>query len=388
MRLNLHPATLALAAAMMTALDLGIALAAQQPKAPATICIESPTQACANAPPSGGGSGMKWHPGHYMQLSRNHATMSQSVRFGQYNSIATNTALQGVVWEPRWRNLEGDTQGDYSDGFALVHSEINKLKSLAVPKRLIIRMNDLGGAYPADDSFPAYLQAGAPPSLYQPNGRGYTYWRKWSAKVTDSYIAMMQAYAKEFDGEPYLEAIILYRESALQNPPGDYNEPAYDAQMRRLALAVKSAWKQTQVVGAVNYMQSLPVTTAHLQYLASIGVGNDSVDACPDCKIWGDRIQQGVQGGQDLRGTVGIFQGVEDSELGLNAVGPKGGYTATQIGAWANDSQHANYVLWDNQDYTGTAAQRWSTGILPYINANPTPTHTACPTSYSSCNTN
>lgn len=327
-----------------------------------------------------------------MQILRGKAEMSQSSRFSWYSEIGSNTAVKGVVWSPRWQELEGNTRGDYSTGIALVRAEIAKLKSLPVPKRLIIRLNDVGEAWPAENTFPTYLQYGSPTGIYKANTTdGRAAWRRWNQTIMGYYIDMLKAYANAFDNEPYLEAIIMYRESALQfgsGAPSDFDASAYEAQLRRLALAMKSSWKKTQVIAGVNYLTTSSLTTSHIAYLASIGVGNHSPDACINCGIWADRVMQGVTGGIDYRARVPTMQGVEVSELGLNSVGPDGGYTPKQIGAWANDVQHASYILWDRNTFTGTSEQKWHTGILPYINANPTLQFDDCPTSYGTCDKN
>ena len=61
-----------------------------------------------------------------------------------------------------------------------------------------------------------------------------------------------------------------------------------------------------------------------------------------------------------------------------------GGYTATQLGDYSNNVMRASHTARDMNEEIGTDEQRWSTGILPYIRANPTPVHNECPQLYAS----
>src|SRR5690606_17160334 len=103
---------------------------------------------------------IKWNPGHYMQVLRGSAESDQSARFPHYDAISHNTDIEGVsVWY-RWSELE-PVPGDYSAGIQLIRKEIDYLKNLAVPKRIVIQVLDAayGSKCPARSYFPSYLDS-------------------------------------------------------------------------------------------------------------------------------------------------------------------------------------------------------------------------------------
>jgi hypothetical protein len=345
---------------------------------PPSLVYTSGTK-CVVVSPKGPASGAKkWHPGYYAQMPHDSTQESQSYRFGIYDSIANDSNVKDVVWSPRWSDLEGG-QGSYSAGFALVHSEINKPKSLAVPKRLIIRLNDVGypATCPASSFFPSYLSSAGGLVQVGDTSTPVCIRKKWDATITGYFISMMVAYSAEFDSEPYFEGIIFERETAQQfssGSPAGFTVSAWLTQRERLVLALSQAWITTNMIAGANYLFDQTTTVSYMQYLASIGIGNYDADTCPDCSIWADQIIQGALGGHDYRGHAPVWQGAEVSEMGANDVGPSGGYTPSQLASFANVAMHASHIGWDYNDWAGTPQQRWATGLQPYIDANPNPT--------------
>lgn len=126
---------------------------------------------------------MKWNPGHYMQVMRGSYDAIQANRFAYYDdpSFANSTSLQGAGVFYRWSQLEGSTRGDYSAGIAMIQAEVTKLKGLAVPKRLAIRILDsaYGGSLPASSYFPAYLYNAG--KLIQTNNQ--VIWKRWDSQT-------------------------------------------------------------------------------------------------------------------------------------------------------------------------------------------------------------
>lgn len=367
-----------------------------EPMPPSTVCIDqsncvSTTSSSAATTSSATNDGVKWHPGHYMQELPGSAEAVQTTRFQHYDLISSNKNVVGVAVNFRWKMLEGNTRGDYAAGIALVRAEINKLKSLAVPKRLFMRIHDIGynAEYPATGYFPTYLQSAC---LVQTGPNPVrTVWRRWNSTCMGYYIGMLQAIAKEFDNEPFFEGLYVFGETAPNfgdTTPSDYTPEANDAQFRRLALAAKNMFPRSNVIVPLNYHNSTSATNSLMAYMHSIGVGTGNPDACPDCNMWGDRTLQGINGGVDYRGKIPVLWSVEASEMGYDSVGRDGGYTAQEIYNYVNGKLKASHIFWHRNMSVGTSEQRWDTGILPLINANPKPTNTACPLVYSSCNTN
>jgi hypothetical protein len=333
-------------------------------------------------PPSGG---KKWHPGHYMQTKRDPTSMNnQSVRFGYYDQIANEPTILGAAAFIKWSSLEGPTRGDYSAGFDLIHAEIDYLKNLSTPKRFVLKITDIGwannGIPEAYDHFPLYVQ-NASDILILTNFA--VTWKRWNEQYMGYYIDMLEAYANEFDSEPYLENVVLNRESAPNwggtTPTGDYSNSGYDAQLRRMALAASQVWTNTNIISPMNFFGTQAQMDSHLQYLASIGVGCGG----PDTGL-GDTNAEvallGLNSGIDLRGNIMTTASVESTTLGQ--------WQDISIPAvWdtMNNRVRASHQFWDRNDYSGTLDQQWATGILPFLR-NPANAvkYPGCPSSYSS----
>lgn len=369
--------------AALTLFSAGIAAAQTMPAAPTRLCIDT------DCPPDASSSAaIKWHPGHYMQVRRDDPDTIQATRFKYYDQIASNANIEGVGVFFRWSQLEGPTRGDYKSGLALVRAEIDKLKGLPAPKRIAIRiMEQYYGGELANSSkfFPAYLtQAG---KLVQTDSR--VTWKRWDPEAMGWFIDMTNAYAAAFNDDPYVEIISPFHETAIgwgSTPKtSDYSETALDTQMRRLASALKKAWTKTNVWIPTNWGLNGSRMEGYISYLSSIGVGAGNPDVCPSCNMDLDLILRGAIGGVDYRGQIPNMFSVECSELGYDSVGPVGGFTATEIYSYMNETQRGHYLFWDRNVVVGTAEQRWETGILPVINSKPLKS-VACPSSYEACN--
>ena len=348
--------------------------AAATPNAPClfgTVCATT-------LPPSTGAT--KWHPGHYMQMMRGDSDAVQANRFKYYDQIATNQQIVGVVVPFRWSQLE-TSRGDYESGIALVRAEIEKLKSLAVPKRLFIRMNDhnYGGNCPSTSYIPQYISDEGG-TFKTNNGCN---WRRWNATFMGYYVDMLRAYGAAFADEDYLEGIVVLRETSLawggSTPPEDYSDSAYRTQLDRLMTQVVPAFPRSIVSSPTNWVVSPRDTDQHIAHVATIGGAAGNMDTCPDCNQWADKTIRGDSGGVSYAGIIPIVYSVEASEMGLDSVGPEGGYTPEQLLTWANQSQYVTHLFWDRHNF-GTTEQQWATGILPYISdSNNALKNTGCP---------
>ncbi|MBN1237325.1 MAG: hypothetical protein JXB36_02430 [Gammaproteobacteria bacterium] len=328
----------------------------------------------------------KWHPGHYMQILRGSAHLQQENRFPQYDAIADETHLEGVVVPMPWVQLE-PARGDYAAGIQLVRAELAKLESLAVPKRMFIRMMDSGylDDCPATSMIPKYVTDLG--GTFQTN-KGCM-WRRWDETVMGWYIDMLKAYAAALDDEPYFEGIVVLREIPLAwggtPPPADYSNQGYREQLDRLMTEAVAAFERSVVVSPASWVASQTETVRHIEHVHAIGGAVGNMDVCPDCDMWADLAIRGELGGTDFRGRMPLVYSVETSELGLDAVGPDGGYTPYEIHRWANDVQRVTHLFWDRNTYAGTSEQRWP-AILDFIRSNPL-TQTDCPENVVTCET-
>jgi hypothetical protein len=370
-----------------------------KPNPPAGFCIEGAECAPENAQSS---TGIKWHPGHYMQVGRNQTEdQSQSLRFGYYDAIANNSAIAGVTVSYTLKMLEGDTKGSYAAGIAMVTAEINRLKSLAVPKRLFIRINDNSYSGAGDTAyFPAYLIAAGCVSKH--SGENRYHFKRWDSVCMGHLIDTLTAYSF-LDDDPYFEGLYLIRETSVESDyqtqsGSSFTAGRYDTQLRRLMLAARDIFPTSNVIMPANWFGS---NNGELYaYGRSIGgVGAGSPDTCPHsagsiagskgCGIWGDYAITGDSGfgGHDFRGEIPIIYSVEASELGVGAVGGAG-FLPRELFDYCNDTLHCSHMMWQRQNFAGTTEQQWNVGILALISARPTFDHDECPSTYPACNRN
>jgi hypothetical protein len=236
-------------------------------------------------------------------------------------------------------------------------------------KRMILRVFDK--LYQSSNSynnwpslFPAYLNTAG--KLFLSNNRDLQ-WFRWDSTATGWYINLFQAYAAEFDGDPYFEMIVPFQESAVNtlNPdrtiPGDA-EAQTNTSFRTLAAGIKAAWPNTNVWMPINW-SPYGSLASYTEYLRSIKVGTGNPDVSPiyqeevGMKI--DQINRGAIGwggvaAKDYRGVMPMFMAVESSTLGYNSVGPTGGFTALMYAAAYNRAEAVKLLLQRGADATVT----------------------------------
>ena len=291
------------------------------PKPPGGVCAkDDPSAECrtAPAPQLAAAGAMKWNPGHYMQILLNESTDDkQSTRFGWYDEIATNTAIEGVALRLKWGQLEA-SKGQYT--FDTLHAELDRLKSLDVPKRLFVRIHDrdYGDSSCDSDMYPADLR----------NGKGCAeasngnLARIWDPAVTDRLIALYEAMAREFDDDPYFEGVMLIRETATNGEIRDdsYSESAYLSQLKRLAEGGAAAFARSNVVMPVNWLGNQKNVDDLIEFNAALGLGQGGPDVLPDGlsshRVPAYNTLEGLSTGVEYRERMPILYSVEPTQLG------------------------------------------------------------------------
>jgi hypothetical protein len=322
---------------------------------------------------------IKWHPGHYVRLT---AGDTQTAHFKAIDEIGSETAVKGVQVRLFWYDLE-KSKGQYN--YALIDSYLKKLKSVPVKKRLVIQV--------MDRRFSTNVKTGIVPNymmtdpLYKggvtATKNGFTA-RLWEQATMDRLIALYRAIGGHYDAEPYFEAIgnVETTLSLGTNRPAGYSTPALTAQYKRFVKGVRSALPHTNLFFYSNWLGSDALMGELIQSMVVPAVAAGGPNTVPGQLTQGQKVWTGVFGA-DFRGNLAIANGVESGELGGN----HGNFTPKQLHDWAYNTLKVNYMLWSRNTFTGTAAQQWKTGILPYLRTNPK-VWTACPTSYGLCNKN
>lgn len=380
------------------------------------ICPSSPTSSTptpAPAPvPSASGAPVKWHPGTYMWVGGIPGPGATQSVVDSIGSICSNANITGVQLAPYWAFLEGDNAGDYSAGFAAVDTILAKARSCN--KRVMVQISERVFNTPAADPTVGYLVATYPAYLLTSaygvccgvldatgtelqfggviTGRGNGAFsgeiaiaRLSDAAVMDRLIALSNAYAARYDGNPYFEMLSI-GESAVPSWPG-LSLPAMYDQIKRFYTAVATAWPHTMGRMVLNYTNSDPSM-------------KDLIDAClslSNCVVGGPdpelpatgNITRTIQANEIFRGaecsgcTPRDYRGVmawvgEQQYLGLEDAWNQ---APSAIAAYQKNTMRDSYMIW-----VGFSPRL--SDILTQINADNSVAITACPKNFAGCNTN
>lgn len=323
-------------------------------------------------------AGVKWHPGHYVMLN---GDSSEATHFSQIDEIASEPVIKGVQVRVWWYQIER-SKGVYD--FSRIDDYLRKLKSLPSAKRLVVRIMDRRfGTSSRSNIVPNYLLT---ESIY--NGgvtaskNGYVA-RLWEAPVMDRLIALYRAVGARYDGDAYFEGVAT-EETTLgfgsKTPPASYSNTALTKQYQRFAAAARDAMPRTNLFLYTNFLGSDTLMADLIQDLVAPQLGAGGPNVLPSEMTQGQRVWTG-QTGADYRGRLAIGNSVEAGELG----GSLGNFTPKQIYDFAYNTLYVDHLFWVRNTLSGSAAQRWSTGILPFLKNNNPPTRTKCPAAYGIC---
>jgi hypothetical protein len=314
----------------------------------------------------------KWNPGHYMLPFRGDTPAQRAKSF---DALAREPAIKGAQVRYTWAELE-PRKGQYD--FRAIENDLAQLQKRG--KRLVIQVMDRGFKTDKPDAFvPQYLLSepeylgGA---VKTKTGYGV---RAWDSTVMDREIALFEALGRRFDAEPFVEAI-----GGEETAPafGSQRPPDFDAQrlareLQRWITAVRAAWPHTTVLLYSNWLPKGLKDVMETCARNRCALGGPDLLPPPDKGTDGDRILKGAAGGEDYRGRVPVAYAVQPASLGL-----KHSYTPAELFGYAYDELHANYIFWTRNSAYGGPAQRWDSGILPFLRSIDGKIHTECPPSY------
>ena len=341
-----------------------------KPQAPTHFCVD---ERCSSDPVETEG-GLKWHPGHYMAVDRMESTADvRAMHFKQIDAIANEPSVRGIKLAVYWSVLEG-AKGDYSAGFAILDAYLAKLK--ATNKYLILSVQDrqFGGYDPSNLSvfFPAYIlkEYGVTKMSYG------IITRAWQAGTMDRLIALSRAYAARYDGHPNFEMFQSEETSVgVANSVDGYSPAAYETQLRRFIADARKSWPHTQVRLNANFLGADSVMASLIDYSATYNTAVGGPDTIPDQTIQANRLFSGTTGDKDYRGVLPFVSEVQSPSLG----GKEGTFTAAQLFTHAMKEVRPSYFVWVRNTYQGGAAQKWDTGLLPYIRSIKGSINSTCP---------
>lgn len=379
---------------------------AATPSPPSTICIDG---SCTQSTSIGGSKAIKFNPGHYAwydaifykEPSRWSGKRSGLLSF--IDSIANEPTIKGVQITVQWSVLEGDTAGTYTGftdsagnqlGFAFIDEVVSRLARYNKKLMLVLGSYQIGGfSAPGELSFPKYLMSTTYGTQQAYNASGYRYGGVvviptgsysyltngeitpafWESRIADRIIALQAAYGNRYNNNAVLEMWSPISNLAFTTPyeTFGYTRSATATQTARILSAARSAWPNTAVRLWLDYFDNDAGTAAVISHAASVKAAIGGNDVLPGEDVTADRVFNGESGGTDYRGVIPWVSNVAVPEL----CGKEGTYTASQLFIHAMDGnantgirpQRPQYMAWITSEACSGSAQRWSTGILPFI---------------------
>lgn len=291
------------------------------------------TTAAAEQTASSAAGGVKWHPGHYA-----------FVQSSPLNESHLYKHFQGIQKSYNWRALE--TEKDRYD-FSTIRSDLAFLGKNG--RRLVIQVQTKAfGA--GQNCCPAYLSG--------PDYGGGVYKKRWGSfnpiiwdeRVNRRLNALYQQLGKEFDREPYLEAMVI-PETAITGEVATQSEARYTVETYTRNVeagmqAMKDAFPHTVVIQYVNMpLESIQPLAA---YSKTHGIGFGGPDIYPYDPLL-TNPQKGVYRLYGpLSGVVPLGAAVQQNDYSQKAAfrGPPGAATVREIYDFGRDKLRLNYIFW------------------------------------------
>jgi len=244
--------------------------------------------------PAGGVStAVKFHAGHYvhpsLSVARWDATF-QAKAFAILDSIGGDDEVKGVqIMLYPWY-LEG-AQGDFTGGFKIVQTILDKCASLTFPKRLILCNYDRtfgtatgnvpGNVYPSYWVSNGYIKVAPAGSAW--SGSLTSIPLLDTAPVMDRFIALSQAYGAKFDSHPLFEMWSPMGETTTGS--AGLSVSGLITQYKRLLTATRTAWPTTMQRFMANFLgtyDNMSDLLNHARTTGAVAVGG------PDPEIMND----------------------------------------------------------------------------------------------------
>jgi len=427
------------------------------PRAP-VLCLQGkPCEQPAVAPPSAAlppssdsattvsGGAIKWHPGHYVWFPvcpflTTANCYNQATAF--IDSIANDPNVKGMMIQTTWNQLEGDTPGDYSKGFAWLDNLLAYMNSHG-SKKLILRAVPIyygvEGRSLLVSFMPKYLIPAvdggvcAAPCQYGSFAQNQSLGMNlWEPTTMDRWIALVKAYGARYDTNRALETWNYGNETAfawISDPP-NWSYAAYNTQLKRLLDAERAAFPHTNIWHVSNWSDTVGTLRDLVEYYIrpSVYASFGAHDWMPQGdQGWADQIYAGVGvlngtdfGSTDMRMMVPYFAFQDEPELcdgktskpnadALHNWTPQEWYDYGQKTGNADTKNkpllpthqlwmaHTGYIpscsavggvsnqTWNGCTTGGTCGAAGS--FKDFIDQGTHPTRSTCPTLYPGCNT-
>jgi hypothetical protein len=299
----------------------------------------------------------KFSPGHYILLPSTTGSWAIEDDMVVMALYENDPRIKGYVKRIRWRHLETNTQGDYSNGDALLATYLGALGS---GQRLVLSvLTQLYGGVPVADAhslLPTYLDnIDGGPYFYDGTGADWGGAQNIQAHLNtpggmEAHINLFEHLAGLLDDDDRFE-MISKGETAVSTPSAlgwSYSDYKNELITNFIPRA-RTAWTRTPIRIGVNYMQ----TQAHMQEVIEAMVPYQICGGGPDTLprsarvIWGNDIYQGRTGSptKDYRGLIPWISQVDLTEVG----GYLGNFTPAQIWGdpdYGHDALRPTHWFW------------------------------------------
>jgi hypothetical protein len=360
---------------------------------------------------SGGNKGIKFHPGHYIELDPGSGGGGVTGWLATIASLKGAAGVTGVVlWQP-WSSLEFAenvyTQGSGSSaqGFAMIDQLLTACKNAGLQFVLAYEDRSFGGpttysAPPKAGYFgvlPDYfdtLDGGSPGYLDAPSGTTFQGEGLQQAAdvlnpvVTARAVALVTAYGQRYDSNPNFEMFRTPETSdAALTSSGQFD--AYVAQFQVWMKAARAAFPTTGLSITANFLDNVGEYTALLGTAVTYSIGIGGPDAYPNISGYPNTFPgtsnvnfNGYVSGTDYRGVLPWIAEVQTPDEGGNA-SMATLYAEMMTGSLATGgSMQPQYVFWSfNASYMGPNAFT-NAQILAFIASVNGAVNSKAPSSY------
>lgn len=333
------------------------------------------------------GTDFKFTPGHYLMFDVGSGGGTAAEKQTLMGTFASETNLVGFFLKERWKNLEGNTQGDYSAGDALIDSYLD---ALPAGKVFVLGVRDqlFGGSVPSDGHglLPTYLDGIDDGPALWPGGDPWSGTLIIQAKLyeqatMDRYIALFTHYIDRYKDDPRFE-MMLTGETAMGVVGQGYSSTKLLTQYLRFAQTVRGLFDGQPVGISTNYLGSLTSIQVLMEACGAYLIDTGGPDNMPraDRQFDDAEVYLGNDGSDpgDLRGIVPRICQVDGTELG----GYLGSFTPAQIendASYGRANMRYTRIMWYHNTPgrmpESTAANQWGNGtgqgILWHIRNNP-----------------
>jgi hypothetical protein len=216
------------------------------------------------------GTGVKFHAGCYLWFSSytwnvaNNPPPPQTPAAGSLfafiDSIGADPNIAGIQFTPWMHYFEGNTQGDYTPGFAMVDAILAKLAACPTKKRLLIGVNDRTFSNPTgvvpNNVYPQYLVSQGlvvvAPAGSTWSGNLSSVLNFGDSRVWDALINLTNAFGARYDTHPLVEMFYPMGETAVA-PQAGVTGSGFITGINRLYPTTKPSWPHTMLRLEANY---------------------------------------------------------------------------------------------------------------------------------------